>query len=56
VTPLLVDDRLATAAVAMTVIAGLPALYLLVAVTDGSPAPAADHVQKPTVADADNAH
>jgi MFS family permease len=40
VTPLLVQDRLATAAIAMSVIAGLPALYLLVAVPDSSPAPA----------------
>jgi MFS family permease len=49
VTPLLVQDRLATAAIAMTVIAGLPAVYLLVAVTDSSPAPAADHAQRPAV-------
>jgi predicted MFS family arabinose efflux permease len=54
VTPLLVHDRLATAAIAMTVIAGLPALYLLVAVAESSPAPAADHAEKPAVADADN--
>jgi predicted MFS family arabinose efflux permease len=54
VTPLLVHDRLATAAIAMTVIAGLPAFYLLVAVAESSPAPAADHAEKPAVADADN--
>jgi predicted MFS family arabinose efflux permease len=54
VTPLLVHDRLATAAIAMTVIAGLPALYLLVAVAESSPAPAADHSEKAADADADN--
>jgi MFS family permease len=41
VTPLLVHDRLATATVAMAVIAGLPALYLIVGVSDTSPAPTA---------------
>lgn len=34
VTPLLVQDRLAVAAIAMTVVAGVPAVYLIVGVTD----------------------
>jgi len=38
VTPFLLRDQLAAAAVTMTVIAGLPALYLLVAVSDEAPA------------------
>lgn len=42
VTPLLIRDQLAIAAIAMTIIAGLPSLYLIVAATDTVPAPAAD--------------
>jgi len=40
VTPFLLRDQLGAAAVTMTVIAGLPALYLLVGVSDEAPAPA----------------
>jgi MFS family permease len=49
VTPLLVHTQLATASIAMTVIAGLPALYLIFAVGDGSSAPVAGHAPNPTV-------
>ena len=52
----LVHGQLATAAVAMTVIAGLPALYLIFAVSDESPAPTAGHTPKPAVYDAENRH
>jgi MFS family permease len=43
VTPLLVHSRLATASIVMTLVAGLPGLYLIFAVSDESSAPTADH-------------
>jgi MFS family permease len=48
VTPLLVRDELAFAAIAMAIIAGLPSLYLMLAVTDRVPAPPADGSPPPT--------
>jgi len=41
-TPLLVRDQLTIAAITMTVIAGLPGLYLILAITDRAQTPAAD--------------
>jgi MFS family permease len=56
VTPLLVHTQLVAASIAMTVIAGLPALYLIVAVGDGSSAPTAGAAERPTVHVADERH
>jgi hypothetical protein len=47
VTPLLVHDQLAPAAVAMTLVAGLPALYLILTISDEPPALTADYAPKP---------
>ena len=52
VTPLLVHAQVALAAVAMTVIAGLPALYLSFAVTDQPPDSTAGHTPTPPAYDA----
>jgi MFS family permease len=54
VTPLLVRGQLATAAVAMTLIAGLPALYLILAVSDEPPAPTPKHTPESVTYDAVN--
>ncbi|MEH1130353.1 MFS transporter [Micromonospora sp. CPCC 206061] len=53
VTPLLAHTQLVTASIAMTLVAGLPALYLIFAVNDGSSTPTADHAPKPTAYDAE---
>ena len=55
-TPLLVHTQLAAASIAMALVAGLPALYLIFAVGDRSSAPTADHAPKPTMYDAKDSH
>jgi MFS family permease len=56
VTPLLVHAQLVTASIAMTLVAGLPALYLIFAVNDGSSTPTLVHAPKATAHDAEQRH